>query len=783
MRCLAWVAAREGLGTRGTLAVDTGGGRRASSSTSCAGTREVTRGHRRHGSGHLRARADPGRRADRRSASPPTSTARTTRATPPGWATRTSCCSSTTPPPPASPSTVRTSSTTTGSRSAPTSSSSRVTPGADRRARHAGVGARGGGDAVLRHRRVRGRRRRAPARPGRRRASPCTSPAATSVELPSSARHHPSRRSRRARVRRRGRPRRRPAVAPTRARRHRVSRRRLTATEVDLDVVRQRALLVGTGIGTRDVEAAEASLDELALPHRHRRRRAGRARAATTRHARSRHLHRLGQGEGAAASSPRRSTSTSWSSTTSSRPAQQRNLEKLFERRRRRPRRADPRHLRPARARARRAWCRSSSRSCATACPRLRGRGNQLSQQGAGGIGDCRHRGPGETQLEVDRRRIQTRVRRLERDLDRLAQEPRHATQGSSPQRALHRRARRLHERGEVDAAQPPHRRRTCSSRTGCSPRSTPPPAGCRSPAARRCSSPTPSGSCSASRTSWSSRSGPRSTRWSTPTSSCTSSTPARPTPSSRSHAVHTVLHEIGADEVPELLVLNKVDVAAPRPGQGPAVAAPATPSWCRRSPVKASTVLLDTLGARLRALAPIVELLVPYERGDVVAALHREGEVLVEVHAEGGSRLRARLPAPAVTRFDEFVVSPTRRDRRSRRRSRPTNCSTRSRSRWWSSTATAASASPTTRAPTRCSPRSASRTRRRRCSHVRRRARRRARTRRCPPTRCPRSGRCRTGEVLSDFVMGRRSTGGADTVWVTVASQPLPTTTGRSPR
>ena len=34
-------------------------------------------------------------------------------------------------------------------------------------------------------------------------------------------------------------------------------------------------------------------------------------------------------------------------------------------------------------------------------------------------------------------------------------------------------------------------------------------------------------------------------------------------------------------------------------------------------------------------------------------------GEVLVEVHAEGGSRLRARLPAVAVTRFGEFVVNP----------------------------------------------------------------------------------------------------------------------------
>ena len=56
--------------------------------------------------------------------------------------------------------------------------------------------------------------------------------------------------------------------------------------------------------------------------------------------------------------------------------------------------------------------------------PRLRGRGLQLSQQGAGGGargGLVGNRGPGETQLEVDRRRIQTRIARLERSLDTLA--------------------------------------------------------------------------------------------------------------------------------------------------------------------------------------------------------------------------------------------------------------------------------------------------------------------------------------------------------------------------
>jgi len=48
--------------------------------------------------------------------------------------------------------------------------------------------------------------------------------------------------------------------------------------------------------------------------------------------------------------------------------------------------------------------------------PRLKGRGSSLSQQG-GGIGT---RGPGETQLEVDRRKIVRKMRKLETDLKKL---------------------------------------------------------------------------------------------------------------------------------------------------------------------------------------------------------------------------------------------------------------------------------------------------------------------------------------------------------------------------
>jgi GTP-binding protein HflX len=120
--------------------------------------------------------------------------------------------------------------------------------------------------------------------------------------------------------------------------------------------------------------------------------------------------------------------------------------------------------------------------------------------------------------------------------------------------------------------------------------------------------------------------------------------------------AVETVLREIHADAVPQLLVLNKADIASPdevaslRSRQRDAVVVSAVAGT-------GIATLLDRIGTRLRELAPVLELAVPYTRGDVLAALHRDGEVLVEVHAEGGTRVRARVSAADATRFAEFVV------------------------------------------------------------------------------------------------------------------------------
>ena len=53
------------------------------------------------------------------------------------------------------------------------------------------------------------------------------------------------------------------------------------------------------------------------------------------------------------------------------------------------------------------------------------------------------------------------------------------------------------------------------------------------------------------------------------------------------------------------------------------------------------------------------VELFVPYDRGDVVAALHREGEVIAESHEDTGTRIHARLDDAAKARFAEWETAP----------------------------------------------------------------------------------------------------------------------------
>jgi GTP-binding protein HflX len=127
--------------------------------------------------------------------------------------------------------------------------------------------------------------------------------------------------------------------------------------------------------------------------------------------------------------------------------------------------------------------------------------------------------------------------------------------------------------------------------------------------------------------------------------------------PQAQIDAVREVLKEIGAGNVPELVVFNKADLEP----EGAAQMATHLPGSVVISAVTGLGVpeLLRTIGDRMRSITAVVELLIPYERGDIVAAVHREGEVVSTSNEEAGMRVRARLAGASVGRLSQFVVKP----------------------------------------------------------------------------------------------------------------------------
>jgi len=122
--------------------------------------------------------------------------------------------------------------------------------------------------------------------------------------------------------------------------------------------------------------------------------------------------------------------------------------------------------------------------------------------------------------------------------------------------------------------------------------------------------------------------------------------------------AVRAVLAEIGADDVPVELVLNKIDLVDPLARRRVSNAYP------RALHVSAETGEgLDALRSRIAELFSDrfedVRLLVPYQDGGALAELYGLGAPIAERHdTPDGVRVRARLPRREVSRFARFLVA-----------------------------------------------------------------------------------------------------------------------------
>jgi GTPase len=122
--------------------------------------------------------------------------------------------------------------------------------------------------------------------------------------------------------------------------------------------------------------------------------------------------------------------------------------------------------------------------------------------------------------------------------------------------------------------------------------------------------------------------------------------------------AVQAVLAEIGADELPMRLVLNKIDAVDPLRRRRLTSRFPDAPQVSARTGEG-----LDELRANLATFFADrfepVELLLPYEDGGRLAELYALGAPIVErVDREDGVYVRAHLPHRELRRFGRYLVA-----------------------------------------------------------------------------------------------------------------------------
>jgi GTPase len=291
--------------------------------------------------------------------------------------------------------------------------------------------------------------------------------------------------------------------------------------------------------------------------------------------------------------------------------------------------------------------------------PRLRGWGESLSRQaggrvgGSGGIGT---RGPGETKIETDRRRIRARIGKLRREIAEM-----------SVGREVQRGRRRRHEVPSVAIAGYTNAGKSTllNKLTGAEVLVDNSLFATLDPAVRKAR--TPSGlPFTLTDTVGFVRHLPhqlvdafRSTLEEVADADLILHVVdgSDADPRSQLAAVREVLAEVGAAGVPELVVINKADAADSIELEGLQLTE-------RQSVVVSARTGdgLDKLMAELERLLPRsqreVTAVIPYDRGDLVSRAHDEGEVLSVRHGGNGTRMTARIPLGLAAELEQFAVS-----------------------------------------------------------------------------------------------------------------------------
>ncbi|MGW9429724.1 GTPase HflX [Streptomyces decoyicus] len=129
----------------------------------------------------------------------------------------------------------------------------------------------------------------------------------------------------------------------------------------------------------------------------------------------------------------------------------------------------------------------------------------------------------------------------------------------------------------------------------------------------------------------------------------------SHPVPEEQLAAVREVIRDVGATDVPEIVVVNKADAADPlvlqrllRQEKHALVVSARTGQGMEE--------LLTLLDEELPRPQVEIEVLVPYTQGALVSRAHAEGEVISEEHTAEGTMLKARVHAELAAEFQPFA-------------------------------------------------------------------------------------------------------------------------------
>ena len=115
----------------------------------------------------------------------------------------------------------------------------------------------------------------------------------------------------------------------------------------------------------------------------------------------------------------------------------------------------------------------------------------------------------------------------------------------------------------------------------------------------------------------------------------------AHPDPFEQIRAVRQVISEIGGGDIPEIIAINKVDIASPDVVMEILRKEPNSYAFSVRSGFGIEG-LIHAIEKSLPHPAIEITTVIPYHRGDLVSAIHENGEILSEEHLAHGTAIHA---------------------------------------------------------------------------------------------------------------------------------------------